>query len=157
MCKVNSPLYGQRSLVVGRPVSAGEAHWVPNTDVYVADGQLVIQVELAGMRRSDLELIVEGNRLMICGQRPDGSRGPKCKFLVMEINYGPFECVFEILPVFTSTRPGRRTKTDSSALTCPRRCLHPPKPRLSPSRRADRISAIFRVTGVSKINVPGEI
>ncbi len=101
MCKVNSVLYGQQRLsIVSRPATTGEAHWVPNTDVYIADGKLVIQVELAGMRRSDLELMVEGNRLMICGQRPDGSRAPKCKFLVMEINYGPFECVFEIPPGF---------------------------------------------------------
>jgi HSP20 family molecular chaperone IbpA len=35
---------------------------------------------------------------MISGQRPDGSRSTKCKFLVMEINYGPFECVIEIPP-----------------------------------------------------------
>ena len=35
---------------------------------------------------------------MISGQRPDGSRSAKCKFLVMEINYGPFECVIEIPP-----------------------------------------------------------
>jgi HSP20 family molecular chaperone IbpA len=48
------------------------------------------------MRRADLELMVEGNRLFIRGQRPDGSRSSKCKFLVMEISYGPFECVFEI-------------------------------------------------------------
>jgi HSP20 family molecular chaperone IbpA len=34
---------------------------------------------------------------MISGQRPDGGRlGAKCSFLVMEINYGPFECVIEI-------------------------------------------------------------
>ncbi len=96
MCKVNSPLYGQRTSILGRPGKPGEAHWVPNTDVYVADNKLVIAVELAGMRRADLELMVDGNRLMISGQRPDGSRAPKCKFLVMEINYGPFECVFEI-------------------------------------------------------------
>jgi len=82
----------------GRMESAGETHWIPNTDVYVTEGTLVIKVELAGMRREDLELTVEGNRLMISGQRPDGSRSTKCKFLVMEINYGPFECVIEIPP-----------------------------------------------------------
>src|SRR5881397_1010972 len=96
MCKVNSTLYGQQTFAAGKTALAGEAYWVPNTDVYVAYGNLVIQVELAGMRRSDLELVVEGNRLMISGQRPDGSRGAKCKFLVMEINYGSFECVIEI-------------------------------------------------------------
>jgi HSP20 family protein len=95
MCKVNSPLFGRTS-ILGRPGHPGEAHWVPNTDVFVAEHQLVIAVELAGMRRADLELKVDGNRLMISGHRPDGCRTPKCKFLVMEINYGPFECVFEI-------------------------------------------------------------
>ena len=35
---------------------------------------------------------------MISGHRPDGCRAPKCKFLVMEINYGSFECVIEIPP-----------------------------------------------------------
>ena len=96
MCKVNSPLYGQRGSALTRQGPASQAHWVPNTDVYVAEGKLIIQVELSGMRRTDLELIVEGNRLFIRGQRPDGSRSSKCKFLVMEISYGPFECVFEI-------------------------------------------------------------
>ncbi len=97
MCKVNSSLYYAQTSLAGSPSeSAGDAHWIPNTDVYVAEGNLVIKVELAGMRKEDLELIVEGNRLMISGQRPDGTRGAKCKFLVMEINYGSFECVIEI-------------------------------------------------------------
>src|SRR5882672_12018607 len=96
MCKVNSSLYVRKSSAGGRLESSGETHWIPNTDVYVAEGNLIIKVELAGMRREDLELTVEGNRLMISGQRPDGTRGSKCKFLVMEINYGPFECVIEI-------------------------------------------------------------
>ena len=97
MCKVNSSLYYvQKSSAGGRQPASGQTHWIPNTDVYVTEGQLVIKVELAGMRREDLELTVEGNRLMISGQRPDGGRGAKCKFLVMEINYGSFECVIEI-------------------------------------------------------------
>jgi HSP20 family protein len=76
--------------------AGGQTHWVPNTDVYVTDDGLVVKVELAGMRREDLELAVEGNRLLITGQRPDGCRAPGCKFLVMEIHYGAFECVIEI-------------------------------------------------------------
>src|SRR3954467_15436761 len=96
MCKVNSSLYVRKSSAGGRQSSSGQTHWIPNTDVYVSEGHLVIKVELAGMRREDLELTVEGNRLMISGQRPDGGRGAKCKFLVMEINYGSFECVIEI-------------------------------------------------------------
>lgn len=91
MCKVNSSLYSQSLAEVG-----GQTHWIPNTDVYTTDDGLVVKVELAGMRREDLELAVEGNRLLITGQRPDGCRTPGSKFLVMEINYGAFECVIEI-------------------------------------------------------------
>jgi HSP20 family protein len=97
MCKVNSSLYYvQKTAATGRQPATGQTHWIPNTDVYASEGHLVIKVELAGMRREDLELTVEGNRLMISGQRPDGGRGARCRFLVMEINYGAFECVIEI-------------------------------------------------------------
>ncbi len=59
MCKVNSSLYyAQTSLAGSPPESAGDAHWIPNTDVYVTEGNLVIKVELAGMRKEDLELAV---------------------------------------------------------------------------------------------------
>ena len=77
-------------------LDSSETFWVPNTDVYVTEGGLVIKVELAGMRKEDLELTVESNRLKISGHRPDGCRAPKCTFLVMEINYGAFESVIEL-------------------------------------------------------------
>ena len=73
-----------------------ETHWVPNTDVYVTDGAMIIKVELAGMQRENLELTIDGPRLRIRGQRPDGCRPPQCKFLIMEINYGAFESVIEV-------------------------------------------------------------
>ena len=99
MCKVNSPLYFvKRSMSATMRDTSSDSHWIPNTDVYVADGNLVIKVELAGMKQEDLELTSSGNRLMISGHRPDGCRAPKCKFLVMEINYGSFESVIEIPP-----------------------------------------------------------
>ena len=95
MCKVNSSLYVQK-LPDTRREAGGQSHWIPNTDVYVADEGLVVKVELSGMRREDLELSIEGNRLHITGQRPDGCRTPGVKFLVMEINYGTFEVVLEV-------------------------------------------------------------
>lgn len=76
--------------------ASAEPVWVPNTDVYVTETGLVIKVELAGMKKEHLELHVENNRIKICGHRPDGCRAPKCKFLVMEINYGAFESIIEL-------------------------------------------------------------
>jgi HSP20 family protein len=78
--------------------AGSETYWVPNTDVYVTDTGLVIKVELAGMRKEDLELTIEGNRLKISGHRPDGCRASKCRFLIMEISYGAFESILELPP-----------------------------------------------------------
>jgi HSP20 family protein len=74
--------------------------WVPNTDVYSTETGLVIKVELPGMKSENLEITVEGTRLRIAGNRPDCCRAPNCSFLVMEINYGPFESVLELPPGF---------------------------------------------------------
>jgi HSP20 family protein len=96
MCKVSSSVhFVTRSSASGREGSA-KASWTPNTDVYVTDSGLVIKVELAGMRSDHLEVTVEGNSLRISGNRPDGCRAAKCSFLVMEINYGPFESVLTL-------------------------------------------------------------
>ncbi len=97
MCKVNSSLQFIKSQHSSNDQEASPGtDWVPNTDVYATEEGLVIKVELAGMRREDLEITVEGSRLRISGHRPDGCRAPQCKFLVMEINYGAFECVVEL-------------------------------------------------------------
>jgi HSP20 family protein len=80
-----------------READAG-ANWTPNTDVYLTDGGLVIKVELAGLRKEDLEITIEQTRLRIHGLRRDGCRGAQCRFIVMETNYGPFETVIEVPP-----------------------------------------------------------
>ena len=130
MCKVSSTVhFVTRSASGGR--EGNRAHWVPNTDVYTTDNGLVIKVELAGMRREDLELTVEGNRLMISGQRPDGTRGAKCKFLVMEINYGSFECVIEI-PAGYDARDAKAGYQNGFLQIDVPRAVHAPKTKLVP-------------------------
>src|SRR5688500_15376402 len=101
MCKVNSPLYpaGQKAPVANRITRTGETHWMPNTDVFInSESFLVLHVALAGLPCEASPITIGGNRWMISGQRPDGGRSGTSKgsFLVMEINYGPFECVIEI-------------------------------------------------------------
>jgi HSP20 family protein len=96
MCKVSSTVhFVTRSSASGQEASA-RAHWVPNTDLYATDNGLVVKVELAGMRSEHLEITVEGSRLRISGNRPDGCRAAKASFIMMEINYGPFESVLEL-------------------------------------------------------------
>jgi HSP20 family protein len=95
MQKTSSSLHFSKPRI-GFAGKESETHWVPNTDVYVTDAGLVIRVELAGMRREDLELSIEGNKIKISGHRPDGCRSGRCRFLVMEINYGIFQSVIEL-------------------------------------------------------------
>ena len=96
MCKVSSTFHFVRTSSGGKRELSSGTHWVPNTDVYVNETGLVIKVELAGMRREDLELTAEGDVLRISGYRADGCRTRKCSFLVMEINYGAFESTIEL-------------------------------------------------------------
>ncbi len=96
MCKVSSSVHFVTRSVMGGQAESARAHWVPNTDVYTTDNGLVVKVELAGMRSEHLEITVEGNRLRISGNRPDGCRAAKCSFVVMEISYGPFESVLDL-------------------------------------------------------------
>lgn len=98
MCKMSSSVHFVNRAAANVREDSARPHWVPNTDVYVTDAGLVVKVELAGMRSEHLEITVEGNRLRISGNRPDGCRAAKCSFLVMEINYGPFESVLEVPP-----------------------------------------------------------
>ena len=73
--------------------------WVPNTDVSISeDGHLVIEIELAAIKKEDLELTVDANRIIVRGERPDGGRRQRCQYLVKELRYGPFESVIEIPP-----------------------------------------------------------
>src|SRR6266404_1553330 len=98
MCKVSSFVHFVTRSLGGSRDGSARASWTPNTDVYATDNGVVVKVELAGMRSDHLEITVEGNRLRISGNRPDGCRSPKAHFLVMEINYGPFESILEVPP-----------------------------------------------------------
>ena len=72
--------------------------WSPPTDVYETEAEYVVRAEVAGIEETDLEITLESGILTISGNRPDGCRAAKCSFLVMEINYGPFESVLELPP-----------------------------------------------------------
>ena len=89
-----------RGAAVNGHGGSANGRWVPNTDVYSTDTGLVIKIELPGMKSENLDITVEGNQLRIAGNRPDCCRSPNCSFLVMEINYGPFESVLELPPGF---------------------------------------------------------
>lgn len=83
------------NLMVSQPTGL-PLTWEPPTDIYATGDKIVICLELAGIAPEAIDLVVEGRRLRIAGERrrPPCYAG-ECAFSQAEINYGPFERVFE--------------------------------------------------------------
>ena len=71
------------------------AVWRPAINAYRCETCISICVDLAGVDRSDIELVIEEQRLSIRGERavpePSGKEDPAERMIAMEIDYGPFE------------------------------------------------------------------
>lgn len=57
--------------------SEGFDHWTPVCDVFETDDFLVLAIELPGLERKDIDVRVDGDELVVDGQRriEDGARG----------------------------------------------------------------------------------
>ena len=64
----------------------------PPTDVYQTQDEIVVLLEVAGMRDEQVELLVEGRLLIVQGEKRDRRmHHPGHIYNAMEIQYGPFE------------------------------------------------------------------
>src|SRR5687768_497556 len=57
-------------------VRGGNGTWVPATDMYEADGELYVEIEIPGVESSDVEILTEGRELTIRALSSD-PRSPK--------------------------------------------------------------------------------
>lgn len=81
----------RREILVATSWQVHSNVWTPPTDVYETEKNLVIKVEVAGMRDDDFELGVEDQFLTITGNRPDLHE--RRAYHQMEIRSGRFEIV----------------------------------------------------------------
>ncbi len=70
--------------------------WIPAADVYETPERWVVKLEVAGINREDVEIVLEDRTLVVKGCRPDPCRTGKCRFRQVEIDYGHFERRFVI-------------------------------------------------------------
>ncbi len=74
---------------------SGPHAWRPAINAYRCEQCIRICVDLAGVERSDIELIIEGQHLSIRGVRdvpePSDEDREAMQMIAMEIDYGPFE------------------------------------------------------------------
>jgi HSP20 family protein len=77
-----------------------ESVWRPLTDVYETDRELVIRMEIPGMKAEDFRVTLEGHMVILRGVRKDPIPTGRKHFHKMEITLGPFERNIEIPPDF---------------------------------------------------------
>jgi HSP20 family protein len=68
--------------------------WHPATDLFETPDEYIVKVEIAGMNEEDINVNIEGNTLLISGQRP--MINPEGAFHRLEIPYGDFSTIIEI-------------------------------------------------------------
>ena len=84
-------------------IFSAEQAWKPPVDIYETPEEIVVLAEIAGMKKEDINVIMENDVLKISGIRPDYSPSSKMKLHQMEIDYGKFQRIVKIsLPIDTN-------------------------------------------------------
>ncbi len=71
------------------PYSNREA-WRPATDVYETESEVVVMMELAGVREEDVEVTLFNDMVVVAGSRIDTARPEKVRYHEVGINFGRF-------------------------------------------------------------------
>lgn len=79
---------------IGWQVQVHSNLWSPPTDLYETKVNYVIRVEISGMREADFTVSVEGNYLVISGNRPDVQE--RRAYHQMEIRCGKFSSAISL-------------------------------------------------------------
>jgi HSP20 family protein len=69
-------------------------HWTPPTDVYETEENVIVRVEIAGMREEDFVVELNGRELLVRGNRLDTAE--RRSFYQMEIRFGEFALALEL-------------------------------------------------------------
>lgn len=73
-----------------------ERSFHPPTDIYETEDDLVVIMEIAGMKTEDIHVVFEKDTLSITGMRTESPSSPKTRLHQMEIDYGDFERTLRI-------------------------------------------------------------
>jgi HSP20 family protein len=84
------------SLLHGIAPLHGAHGWLPRADIRENAGGMVLTLDVPGVRREDIEIVIEGPFLGVRGVRREPAEGECLRWHQMEIAYGPFERVFHL-------------------------------------------------------------
>jgi HSP20 family protein len=90
------------SLLHGGSLAGGSGSWAPRVDIRETADKFLVTVDLPGVQREAIEVMIEGSYLHITGVRGEPALEGCVRWHQMEIAYGKFERVinlpFEIDP-----------------------------------------------------------
>jgi HSP20 family protein len=114
------------------PGALGSA-WTPPADAHETPDAYVVELEVPGLRRDDLDVQVDGARLVVRGERRPAAQGRPERFYRMERTYGPFSRTFEFAGPVDADRVTAHLKDGLLRLELPKL-----RPRAAARPRGDR-------------------
>ena len=93
--------------------------WLPLADVYETADSFLIEVEVAGLDKDDIEIQVQGDELTVRGQRQMKGARPE-RFYRMERHYGPFSRTFSLSEEVDGDRVSAQFKDGLLRLEAPK-------------------------------------
>ncbi len=81
----------QRQFFQPQPPAVEVSQWEPPVDVFAEDGRLWIQVALPGVAPEELEVLFEGETLVVRGRRVLPTAAHRARLVRLEIPHGRFE------------------------------------------------------------------
>lgn len=72
------------------------APWIPRVDIFETAEEFVVTLEIPGVDREEVDIMVEGLCLNVSGARPDPSPAGCVRWHQMEIAHGRFERVLAL-------------------------------------------------------------
>lgn len=100
---MTEPIRSLQSFINGALDQRSEkACWRPSVDIYRAGSAWLVKFDLAGVRKEDIQVVLDGKRLTVRGVRRDLTILDGQRAYSMEIDYNQFERVVE-LPINVET------------------------------------------------------
>jgi HSP20 family protein len=101
--------------------------WVPPVDVYETNDSIVLKLDLPEVRQEDVDISVEGNTLLIRGERKKEKEIEEKNYHRVERQYGSFARSFTLPPTLDTERIDAAFSTGVLKLTLPKREEAKPK------------------------------
>ncbi|RME24607.1 MAG: Hsp20/alpha crystallin family protein [Deltaproteobacteria bacterium] len=93
---------------------------VGDIDIYEGPNEVVVEIELPGMRKQDMELSVVGDVLVLEGKREPPGRKQGTEFIRMERRYGKFRRLIEIPAAGNTASIGAKYENGLLVVTIPK-------------------------------------